>query len=992
MATLDRHIRFTERQRQVIQLIAEGCSNEEIAARLGRHRPDGEGPLRQSPRQARRQPAPVHPAGVPLRDRAGPHEPRPGFVRARDLRLVTLTGPGVTAARARALRAGTGTFSSPHPITRHFALTCPAPALLEPAVEARDPTPVPSLHRRHVRRPRLTRLLDASTAQAIILNAPAGYGKTSLAAEWLIDRPQVAWYRATPASADLAAFSVGISDVVAPIVPGAGDRVRQRLRVAEAPERAARPLAELLAEDLADWPPDSWLVVDDYHLVVDSAPVEEFVDWLLTLAPLRVLVTTRRRPAWASARRVLYGEIAEITKEQLAMTNDEAAHVLQGRSTETVRALVAQAQGWPVVLGLAALSATAEIPTERLSEGLFRYFAEEVFRQEPPEVQEFMLIASIPQAVDARTAHEVLRLRTPEPLLERLRHEGLLQESSHDEEIFHPLLREFLRTKLQSDKPHLASELALRTIVDARTNLRWQEAFDTALSISRLDQAADIVATASEHLLAQGRTETLSKWLDLLGGAIFSNTRALLARVEVLIRDNRLSEASALALEAASRLTAADDPSASRAWYLAGQASHLLSKDEQALQCHCRARETARTSRDHLRAIWGLLTAAVELELDEAKQYLEEFRGSGLSTTDHHLQAAVGMILVSERRGSLSGVFRSIEPLLDFTEHAADPMVRSSFLVQVSYLQVLRARYRSSLDFAVQADAVCKLMRLTFGRGMCLIVRAHGEIGLRQLRRARRTIGELRTTASDSQDPYLAAALVLLPLKLAIAEGHPLPLSDASSSSMYVSHRALDQAPKSLRAEIYALDALAAAAAGDIGRAREQALHAQSMTSAVEGSYLARFAHSLVSFRTAPELESRSSELLDVLLLAFNDDVLDPIVTAYRAYPQMLVALASDDRARPILADIVRRANDTRIARRSPLLLSSPDHSPNRLDHLTAREREILMLVARGLSNAEIAGRLVIAESTVKVHVHRVLQKLGARNRLQAALYARELE
>ena len=100
--------------------------------------------------------------------------------------------------------------------------------------------------------------------------------------------------------------------------------------------------------------------------------------------------TTRSRPKWASARRILYGEVTEIDRGQLAMTTDEAALVLKGRSSEDVRALVEQAEGWPALIGLAALSATYEIPTERVSEALYRYFAEEVVRGEPPEVERFM--------------------------------------------------------------------------------------------------------------------------------------------------------------------------------------------------------------------------------------------------------------------------------------------------------------------------------------------------------------------------------------------------------------------------------------------------------------------------------------------------------------------------------------------------------------------------------------------------------------------------
>jgi len=88
-----------------------------------------------------------------------------------------------------------------------------------------------------------------------------------------------------------------------------------------------------------------------------------------------------------------------------------------------------------------------------------------------------------------------------------------------------------------------------------------------------------------------------------------------------------------------------------------------------------------------------------------------------------------------------------------------------------------------------------------------------------------------------------------------------------------------------------------------------------------------------------------------------------------------------------VLSAAVTRQLLNQVARRLPAAVS---RHPHELDTLTAREHEVLRMLAAGLSNAEIAAALVVSEATVKSHVSRLLNKLGLRDRVQAVIYAYE--
>jgi LuxR family maltose regulon positive regulatory protein len=848
-------------------------------------------------------------------------------------------------------------------------------------MEGAGDTVHPPLFRRHARRPRLTRLLDESTAQAIVITAPAGYGKTTLATEWLQGRDKVLWYRSTSASADVAAFSAGLSDVIGELLPGTGERLKQRLRVADTPERAARPLAELLADDIKAWPKGALLVVDDYQLVADSAPVEDFFDWLLTLSSqLRVLVMGRRRPRWASARRVLYGEITELGRDQLAMNAEEAARVLGGdRSSDSVQALVRQAEGWPALIGLAALTASREIPTERVSEALYRYFAEEVVRGEAPEVQRFMLLASVPATVDARIARDVLGVEAPEKILETLVTDGLLSELGTQFR-FHPLLRSFLHLRLKDQDPGGLRDISVRALSDTRARQRWEEAFDLARELDAGDESLNVVIEATPTMLATGRIETLERWLADVGPAAIHSTGAVLTRIEILIRKGQLAEAAAIAKDVVTRLPS-ENPYASRAHALAGQALYLGSESEQAIEFHRHARELAAEEDDLKRSLWGLFMTENELGLDDADAHLAELEtmASDDADLDTRLRVAVGRQATGARKGSFGGVLETSLPLVPIAALADDPMARTTFLANVSYLCVAHADYAQGLELASKALRESVILGLAFAKGYCLATIALAHAGLRAHRSAHQALRDLASVATDQDNTYLECSAEITSMRVALMRGDARRAVDGRSLEF------VDSIPVAgAKGEYLGALSVGAAALGSAEIFEASLARAEGLGGGIESRFFTQWAHFILASRKGVATTDAFWELFEATVQASFEDI---FVIAYRLQPTLLdLVQRKDPRTRKVVG-VLKRANDHAIASaRFPADAPFDLHST-----LTPREHEVLGLLAAGLSNAEIAERLFISPSTAKVHVQHILKKLGVKTRLQAAMQAEAL-
>jgi DNA-binding CsgD family transcriptional regulator len=186
-----------------------------------------------------------------------------------------------------------------------------------------------------------------------------------------------------------------------------------------------------------------------------------------------------------------------------------------------------------------------------------------------------------------------------------------------------------------------------------------------------------------------------------------------------------------------------------------------------------------------------------------------------------------------------------------------------------------------------------------------------------------------------------------------------------------------------MKGEVLSCRALALATIGRLSEASDLVEIASSCTRGIETQTLRHAVTAICA------LKGRSSDLMDVCEAlvehAFEAGAVDISVTAYRANPELLAALLASRRLRDQVIFLIRRAgDDERVAALGSSFASLVDPATT----LSPREREVYDLVCEGLSNAEIARQLYISESTVKVHVHHVFDKLGIRSRTALVLNA----
>jgi ATP/maltotriose-dependent transcriptional regulator MalT len=827
---------------------------------------------------------------------------------------------------------------------------------------------VGAARRRIIRRPRLTAMLDGSSSQIRMLIAPAGYGKTTLAREWLGEAErQDVWYRGGPATADVAALAAGVAEAVSGVVPDAGKRMRERIRATGHPEEDVDILAELFAEDVQEWPQDAWLAIDDYQFAMESAASERFVDLLTQLTPIQMLVTSRRRPSWATARRILYDEIFEIDRRALAMEDGEARAVIDRREDE-IGPLLARARGWPAVIGLYGMKISRRPSNDALPDELYDYFAQELFAELAPQDQIGLARLSFVGSFDYALAATILETRAHHTVDEGLR-TGVLTEPARGMFEIHPLLASALRD--HSFRDGATERLEARHVGESLLDLNlWDGAVELGIGFREPDLVTAALERALEQLVDLGRVATIVRWLDAAASLRCQGPVLDLAEAEVAFRVGHHRKAEELAVQAARQLSYGH-PLTSRAHLRAGHGALLSSREVISVDHFDRAFESATSAAARREALFGLYSALSELDFPRATKVQRQLVAHEPETVEDRLRQVAITLIAAARSGAISEAIVSVEPDLRLIESVSNPLISTAVLHAFTNNLTLNASYARSLDVAEDLNEQLRRNRLDFGRPYALIDLAAARLGLRHFAQALQDLHRAYEACPFGGDLHVECNVSALRCRVLLASGR---LDDAVLACDPEKLAERPAAP--LYAEMLVSRAVALASGGHSESALTLAEEAREVSpSALMVQVLGPAIYAICNTNGRQKQESANAAWETAIRLGNFDS----IVVAYRAHPPLLAEFETVGGG--ALLRLLKSANDLQLAKKYGIAGAK---GARRGGGMTPRECEVLDLVAAGASNREAAQALFISESTVKAHLRHAYEKLGARSRADA--------
>jgi len=386
----------------------------------------------------------------------------------------------------------------------------------EPAVLLAAKLAPPAIRAQLIERTALIEILSAEPSRKLtLLSAPAGWGKTTLLAQWASgadDRRRRGWVSLDASDNDPARFWTCAIAALRNASPGVAPRAFELIKMGADIRQVVLPT---LLDELAAIDYQIALILDDYH-VVENRTVHEQVGFVVDRMPqtFQLVIATRSDPMLPLARLRARGDLLELRAEQLRFQAGEAADLLDGVLGVTltdaqVQLLFRRTEGWAAGLHLAGLSLTGRTDAAAFIETfagdnrhIVDFLMAEVLDGQPPDLRSFLLRTSVLGRLSGALCDAVLETSGSASVLEKIERENLfvvpLDMSRHWYR-YHQLFGELLRTELRRSEPDLVADLHRRAATWFEAEGLVDEAERHLVAGGDMARSAELIAAAAER-------------------------------------------------------------------------------------------------------------------------------------------------------------------------------------------------------------------------------------------------------------------------------------------------------------------------------------------------------------------------------------------------------------------------------------------------------------------------------------------------------------
>jgi LuxR family maltose regulon positive regulatory protein len=866
---------------------------------------------------------------------------------------------------------------------------------------------IPPVRPELVSRQRLIEQLNAGLSRRLMLvSAPAGYGKTTLLSDWAHRselRTHVAWVSLDKGDNDPVIFWDYFATALKGLQAGAGENASALLRSPQPPP--IESVLTTLVNEVSTISDDFTLVLDDYHLI-ESQSVHSGMSFLLDHLPpqMHLVIATRADPSLPLSRLRGRGAMIEIRADDLRFTLDEATVFLKevmglSLTTEDLAALETRTEGWVTGLQMAVLSMQGrkDIPgfiaaftgSHRY---ILDYLVEEVFQRQPANVQDFLLKTSILDRLTAPLCDFVTERDDSRDILLALERANLfivpLDESRQWYRYEH-LFADLLQHQLD-----IVSGVKDVSLLHARAS-QWHEinsfpadAVRHAIAAQDWKRAATLIHDASDTLLKHGEVITLLGWIQALPDEV-THTHPELCRDYswALILTGQIDSAESYLGYAEQ---AAKDAPTLLGEIIAMQAyiARAQGNDHRTIELSEQALSLLPQNNLEVRCIVALNLGIAQWhsgQLTAAEQALNEANHAGQQSGNDYVRSTALSFLgaIQAARGKLHWGVESCQEAIGSVEQSPVSALSHILLGALLYEWNDLKAATDHIQLGIQLSQLTGNLEIQIGgyRTLARIRQAQDDNS-----GALEALQKAHQLAHDNNLPLLDQARnAACHVQVALTQGDldtalhwaEQVSEDADASSFY-------PCLNLTQARLLIAQNRRAAAAKELEVQYERVLQAGWQYGAIETLLLQALA--------APETTAALAFLTDALRQAQPEGYIRTFVDK----GELLVPLLREAKGQRIAPDYVAKLltifEVEGEERRHPREVPAPSASQPLAEPLSERELEVLRLLAAGLSNREIAKRLIISIGTAKTHVHNILSKLNASGRIQAIARAKELD